>query len=1588
MIRHLTTPLILFFWMGSFTPCFSNFFFPADTVFADNLKQELRDMAIEDAFVVRDLIPGHHYSLLFAVYQEAGCLPDLSMDINHKQARATSRQIYLEFRAVKATETIRFKNPCKDIARMNYFVSSRCDDCPVASAERSKAVISINEGVDADYLVRDVFIGGGCFEVDNITFKGPAMARGTFSQGTASIGIEEGVILATGAVSNAKGPNEDTGTTTIFGSGGTVGSGDSDLQKLLPGSSRQVTDVAILEFDFTPTTDHVSFEYAFASEEYCDYVNSEYNDVFGFFISGPGINGSKNIALIPGSSDNVAINSVNFTKNDQYYRDNTSFWMALTGGCRFGELLSGAVARDEIEYDGFTTVLTAAADVIPCETYHIKLAVGDVGDRRFDSAVFLKANSFDLGDPAVLTAEVPEAVFPDSSLVYESCQESFFVFKRTDQDRSRPLQVPFTLSDKSTATPYDDYAPIFSPITIPAGQDSVKIPLFIYNDNLDEGNETIILELETACTCEGIETTLIIAEPEEFEVNFGTVSTCPGGTVSLSPNIIGGIGEFSYEWSNNETEAIVVETLEEPKTFSVTVTDFCGVVAEATTTVSIMEQTAAIDGAVKDCNGEREGAIEVSFNGSGPFALEYAIDGIIQPVIEDITTNPFVLPESEAGTYEIIKMRSNGCEGEGVGTADFVKAELTLGAQFAHPSCFDSKDGKIDLQPTGTGQTFTYDWNNGAKEEDLQNLEEGVYSVIVSDEEGCQTETEVALIAPETMEATIEAIKGVDCYDLDGGAIDLDVKGGTPGYSYSWNEGIRIEEDPKNLPAGFYEVEVEDANGCVLIANVEIPADTTQPQAFAQANEAISCRNATVNLAGTGTSVGKDFSYSWTTVEGSILSGGTTLSPTVAAPGDYTLAVEDASNGCIALSKVTVQADLEAPELNSTTPNELNCAIEELQIAAQIINDLADIAIDWTTSNGNILSGANTLAPSVDAPGIYRLEATNNANGCSNELQVSVIENRETPAVTISTPLDLTCDRKEVDLEANLVGQEDNFSFSWSTQDGHFLENKNALSQVVDQPGTYTLRVTDTQNFCETTIESIVGIDINPPEINVGEPFVFTCSMTQTQIEANGSLGNHFSYEWTTEDGNIASGSNTLRPTISTAGTYAIVIKNEENGCESNASIRILDDQNRPVAVIETPESLTCIRNEVQLDASNSSQGSTLTYNWETIDGVLSGGVTGIETTASAPGFYTLTIRDGQNDCTTRQTIEVGLDTLPPIASIRAPSALNCKDTELKLDGMGSSEGDHFIYDWETVDGSIIADAHTLSPTINAPGNYALEITNINNGCTTQASLLVTKEVPEDMEMNILDPLCPGDRGEINIHFVRGGIPPYEYSIDGGNNFYKNAQFGQLQPGFYNVIIKDANECSLDEVIEIAQPRTLTVDLEPIIELQIGDSTELDALTNIPYVEIAEISWTPESGLSCTDCMNPTVKPFNSMNYQLNIIDQNGCEASSTVQLVVDATPQIFVPTAFTPDGDGKNDYFTIFAKSSMVNRVTTLQIFSRWGAIVFQRDNFSPNDESLGWDGRFNRQKMRPAVFVYRAELEMVDGRKVQIKGDVALLD
>ncbi|MBK7408805.1 MAG: choice-of-anchor L domain-containing protein [Saprospirales bacterium] len=256
----------------------------------------------------------------------------------------------------------------------------------------------------------------------------------------------------------------------------------------------------MLEFDFQPTVSQIEFRYVFASEEYCDYVNSTFNDVFGFFISGPGISGPYsnngiNIAVLPGfigGGTPVSINNVNHITNSAYYVGNIPAGSSqLSNPNCAGHPIAVPPATLECQYDGFTKVLTAVANVIPCETYHIKLAVGDAGDNAFDSAVFLASNSFNAGGKAEVAATVPPLM---GTVAYEGCNNGFFTFSRGSGDPTVPLVINYTIS--GTATSGVDYTPIPLSVTIPANQTFVQVPVNIIDDLIAEEQKPLSLRLQ------------------------------------------------------------------------------------------------------------------------------------------------------------------------------------------------------------------------------------------------------------------------------------------------------------------------------------------------------------------------------------------------------------------------------------------------------------------------------------------------------------------------------------------------------------------------------------------------------------------------------------------------------------------------------------------------------------------------------------------------------------------------------------------------------------------------------------------------------------------------------------------------------------------------------------------------------------------------------------------------------------------------------------------------------------------------------------------------------------------------------------
>ncbi len=237
----------------------------------------------------------------------------------------------------------------------------------------SQAQIFIDTGYTAEEMVDD-FFSNSCVTPSNITYAGAAEGLAFFDAGGTDLGVMAGMFFSTGNVNTAVGPNDTGGTSGSMGE-----DGDTDLENLLSGF--QTFDASVLEMDIVSTGTMLDFSYVFASEEYPEFVNTGFNDIFAFFISGPGITGLQNIAMVPGLPEPVSINTINNLTNTQYYVDNSNGM--------------------DISFDGYTTELTASAVVMAGETYHIKIAISDVSDQIFDSGIFLGIQSL-CGDPLLV----------------------------------------------------------------------------------------------------------------------------------------------------------------------------------------------------------------------------------------------------------------------------------------------------------------------------------------------------------------------------------------------------------------------------------------------------------------------------------------------------------------------------------------------------------------------------------------------------------------------------------------------------------------------------------------------------------------------------------------------------------------------------------------------------------------------------------------------------------------------------------------------------------------------------------------------------------------------------------------------------------------------------------------------------------------------------------------------------------------------------------------------------------------------------------------------------------------------------------
>lgn len=1374
-----------------------------------------------------------------------------------------------------------------------------CNDCPDENTwfekfkEKAERAVNISTvgGISAGSLITNTLIGGDCFEVSGISSSGNSASRGTFNNGSASINIQSGVVLCTGNVNVIPGPNN---TTNANGGFNVNSPDDADLATVIAGNQ---FDVSRIEFDFVPTSDFVKFEFVFGSEEYCEYAGSQFNDVFGFFISGPGITGNQNIALVPGTTTPITINTVNHFTNTGYYINNNNF-----NPCQ-GQPVQ---AINFNQLDGWTVVLTALAEVEPCETYHIKLAIADISDSQWASAVFLQANSFNAGDQITATPIYPSG----QNYVYEDCGDGFIRFVRTG-DLSQSVTITYTISGNSTATPGADYEELTYTVTFGPGESVVQVPITVFADLLDEDDETIIIELENSCSCDDLEIEFIIRDKPPLEVELDDQILCGSTSTTLAPTATGGLAPLTYQWNTGATSSSINVNTPGTNTYTVTVTDACGTTSTAEATVTLSPSpTANLSGSGTFCTGQT-GAIDLilTLTGEAPWEVVFNNDGTTETL--SFSSSPAIISVNSGGNYSLVSVVSeNGCTGTVTGNITINEITVNLNLTPNDPTCFGSNNGSINASASGGSGPFTYNWSPSGSGPNQTNLMPGSYSVTVTNGNGCTAEESVDLTEPLLLTADVVSSVNIDCNNPQGGA-DLEVSGGTPGYDFNWSNSSSQQNPTFNM-GGTYTVTVTDDNNCTTTATVVITANTTPPTAIVLPPQQVTCAVPELTLDGTGSSNADPYTFEW---------GGpgfvccdNTLTPVINQGGSYSLTVTNNDNGCTATATVNVAANNTPPNVNINTPANIGCTMPVLTLNGAGTSQGPGITTTWSTLDGNFVCCTNGLNPQIDQAGTYTLTVVNTITGCTAEESVTVTGNTDLPTALILPPAIVNCYSPEITLDGSGSSSGGNINYNWSGPPGGFVNGQNTSTPTIDLGGTYTLTVTDSGNNCTATATITVTANLTPPVANANNNAVLTCTTpTLNLIGIGSSTGSNMTYLWTTPNGNIVNGETTLMPTIDQPGTYTLLVTNLDNGCTDEDEVVITADQNTPVSNAGPDLMLNCTTPTVQLQGSGST-GTGFTFLWTVNPGNIQSGGNTYTPTVNQSGTYTLLVTNTNNGCTAETVVNVMENFDYPDAQIAPPGVLTCDVDELELNGSNSTQGSNINYNWSGPQGGFVNGQNTSNPTIDLPGTYSLTVTNSESGCTDVAQIVVTQ--------NIALPIAQaGPNGQLNctnptfnLNGTGSSSGPlffYEWTTNNGSiTFGEFTLFPVVdQAGTYTLIVTNAdNGCTAtDNAVVTVDPNLPVANAGPDLELNCNNFT-LQLLGSATGSGSLQYLWEPQPGniVSGANTLTPIVDEEGY--YLLTVTNPaNGC----TSEDVAFVSNNIVYPDAIIFDPQQLNCVFT-----------------------------------------------------------------------------
>jgi len=693
--------------------------------------------------------------------------------------------------------------------------------------------------------------------------------------------------------------------------------------------------------------------------------------------------------------------------------------------------------------------------------------------------------------------------------------------------------------------------------------------------------------------------------------------------------------------------------------------------------------------------------------------------------------------------------------------------------------CYEDETGGIDVELIPGHGNINYSWSNGSNNQNLSNVGQGSYTLTATDANGVFIEMEGVVGGPDQALAIQEDNLELEtaCFGDNNGVIELSAFGGTPGYSAEWSDGTTgfVRTD---LPAGQYAVDITDANGCATSEAYEVTEPTDLDLELTRLNENCDQSDGVIIATAGGGTLPYQYDIGF---------GPSNNNSFIDLPaGNYALTLTD-GNGCDEVQNIEIENE-PAPEAVVPTSVEIECSGNEVVIDASNSEVESSTDIEWTTSDGNIVSGGNSLMPTVDAPGTYTLSLSN-SSACSDMADVVVEVGGDQPIADAGETGELDCAQSSVTIGSDNSSSGADISYEWLNESGESVGA--TLFIDVEDVGVYTLIVTNTATGCsaESAVE-VIEVSSNL-EIAAEVSGQISCSVLEVEISGEGSsTGQDISYEWINSNGEVIS--TELNTVVASGGDYTLVILDSETGCTTQETVVVEENTEAPTAAVEGNSVIGCDLEPVDLSIATSATDRAVV--WYVIEnGVREEIGTGDDVSIVEAGDYEVEVTNLENGCTGVESFLVELDENVPSVEIESPGLLSCTLSEITLDATNSSQGADFEYQWTTTDGNIVANANSLSPQVDQAGTYELTIVNTLNGCENTLSVQV--EAYDEAPTAELD-LTSDTRTLTFSADYEGVATSYLWDFgDGNTSSDPNGEYQYSESGSFEVCLTVSNDC-------------------------------------------------------------------------------------------------------------------------------------------------------------------------------------------------